>query len=1200
MLKKNLTKDRAIVSVSMQFALTENYTRVLYIDSGFKTLSGYNVEDFLNAELHFVDLIHPDDKDLADELFSLELKTLSKAINFRFKHANGGIICLQGNYSKQLEPSSTELQLKLQLSDAKDLKKLVSNQVLLTSFSAMMENTDDYIYFKDRNHVFTGASKTLVTLTKSKHWKELIGKTDYDVFPEAYADNYYRLEKQVFSGNIEVAHEVQKILDNSGNQGWVDNRKYPIKDKSGNIIGLFGIARDITDSTLLEQALKQSEQRFRDLFEFSPDPCWIIENNYFIQCNEAAVTMLGYPDKSSLLKHPAKLSPEYQPDGQLSYLKANSMMSIAVEQGVHRFEWIHKRHDGCCFPVEVTLARIKLNNRALLYAVWRDITERKQAEEALRLSEERYELTEKAVNDGIWDWNLLTQQNYVSSGWTKILGYSKAELDQLGSVFLRLIHTADRLKLMMAIRRHIKQNKPLQTEFRMRHKQGGFRWILVRGEAIRDADRRPVRMVGSISDITDRKQTEQKLLKNERLLQTIFEQAAVGVALINIETGQFERINQCYCDILGFSREEILVGKKFQQLIYTDDFAADLNIMQRLIAGEISEFSMEKKYIHKNGRTVWVNLTVSSTWRKGEPATHHIAVVKDITQRKIEEQKLRLNAMVFENALESILVTDSKGIIIDVNQAFCQQTGYAQAEVLGKSPSLLKSGKQQPEFYVDMWKQLTENGQWRGELWNRKKNGDLYAENLTISAIYDAQSVVTHYIGLSSDISELKQHQEQLEQMAHYDSLTGLPNRALLSDRLYHALAHHQRTGKTLAICYLDLDGFKSVNDSLGHNAGDMLLQKVTQRLLDTVRADDTVARIGGDEFVLLLGDFNNADEYQLILHRLIKNIALPYQIMDENIQVTASIGVTFYPRDRSDADLLLRHADQAMYEAKKSGKGRYHFFDSAIELRRHANASLIEKITQAFHHDQFVIYYQPQVDCRNGKVIGMEALLRWQHPLLGLRVPAEFLPIIEHNPLIIKVGEWLIHQALKQLQQWSTQGIELTISVNIAAQHLLEGEFVQFLQSVLQTYPPQLWGKLKIEITETTALDDISKVSKLIEQCLSFQVEFVLDDFGTGFSTLVQLKHMAVKEVKIDKSFIDDILHDQGDQAIVKGIISLVEAFQQQVVAEGVETIEQLLLLQKLGCDIIQGYCLAKPMPVDQATIWLQNFQIDPRWQLN
>jgi len=1051
---------------TISFLLQENNVRVISVGIAVSALIGYKTNDFIDSRLCFSSLIHADDKDLADELFSLRPQQNLKTINLRLRHAAGKIICLKGCYQKQQDPSLKGMQLQLQLNDAKKLRQELNDQVLVSSFNSMMDDSQDYIYFKDRNHVFIGASETLVKLTNpSINRQDLIGLTDYDVFPETYADNYYRLEKQVFSGHAEVCQEQQQTLDNEGNIGWVDNRKYPIKDQSGNIIGLFGIARDITAIVETQLALTQSEKRFRDIFDRSPDPCWIIENNRFIQCNNAAVAVLEYPDKTSLLSHPSELSPEFQADGQCSFDKANQMMAIALEKKVHRFEWIHKRYDGCCFPVEVTLARIKINGNYVLYCVWQDITERKQAEQQLR--------------------------------------------------------------------------------------------------------------------------------ESERLLRTIFEQAGVGVAIITTATGEFERVNQRYCEIVGYNSAEMTGGMNFQQITHPDDLEDDLNNMARLIAREITEFSMEKRYFHKEGHIVWVNLTVSAAWQSGDPALHHIAVVEDISQRIEEEQKLRLSAKVFSSAMEGILVTDAEGTIVDVNQAFSTLTGYSREEVLGQNPRILKSEQQNSAFYADMWQQLQDTGLWRGEVWNKKKNGQEYAELLTISGIRNAHDELTHYVGLFSDITDAKQQQLKLEHIAHFDLLTGLPNRVLLQDRLQQALNHHHRTGKTLAICFLDLDGFKSVNDNLGHKAGDQLLQEITQRMTNTVRSDDTVARVGGDEFVLLLGDFDTSYEYEVLLHRLLESIAMPFQILGGTVQVSASIGVTFYPGDQSDADLLLRHADQAMYEAKTSGKGRYHIFDPAIELRMHANATLVEKIDQALTEGQLLVYYQPQVDCRENKVVGMEALLRWNHPLLGIRTAGEFLPIVEHDPLIIKIGEWVTQQVLSQLQSWSEQNIELNISINIAAKQLLEGDFVSRLGKQLQRYPKHIWSKLKIEVTETAALDDLSVISHLIEECKAqFQIEFSLDDFGTGYSSLMQLKRMAANELKIDKNFVDDILQDPNDLAIVKGIVSLADAFQQHVVAEGVESTEQLKMLLELGCDIIQGYCMARPMPAEQAMQWVLNYQ--------
>ncbi len=1052
-------------SVNFVFSIRKNSIVVLDVSTSVYALTGYRAEDFISSKQCFEKLIHLGDQDLLDELFSYCMQPEAAEINFRLRNSNTKIICIQGRYLKQ-QKALDQIQLELQLQNAKSLRQPLNDQVLFASFTSLMKDSEDYIYFKDRNHVYMGASQTLVKLTNPcQYWTDLIGKTDYDVFNEQYADEYYRLEKQLFSGRVKVAHEVQKTCDNEGNKGWVDNRKYPIKDSNGKVIGLIGIARDVTANIELKQALTQSEKRFRDLFERSPDPCWIIEDNRFTQCNNAAVSVLQYPDKNSLLSHPSELSPEYQEDGQLSFKKANQMMAIALEKSVHRFEWIHKRYDGSCFPVEVTLARIKVDGKYSLYCVWRDITERRK--------------------------------------------------------------------------------------------------------------------------------TEQQLRENESLLRTVFEQAAVGVAMIETATGKFIQVNQRYCDIVGYRHAEMTGGMTFQQLTYPDDLPEDLSNMEKLVAGEISEFSMEKRYIHKNDQIVWVKLNVSATWGLGEPALRHIAVVEDISEKKQAEQKLKLSAKVFSSAMEGILVTDSEGIIVDVNQAFSDLTGFSEQEALGQTPRILKSDRQNAEFYQDMWKSLKTKGQWRGELWNKKRNGEEYAELLTISAITDNNDRVSHYVGLFSDVTKEKQRQLKLEKIAHFDVLTGAANRILLSDRLRQAMAHHQRTGKVLAVCYLDLDGFKEVNDKLGHEAGDVLLQTIAQRMIDTVRSDDTVARIGGDEFVLLLGEFETSYQYELLLHRILKTIEMPCHLVGEIVQISASIGVTFFPGDYSEESLLLRHADQAMYIAKTSGKGRYHLFNPAVESHRHENACLIEKINQALKKGELLIYYQPQVDCRRGKVVGMEALLRWDHPLLGIRTAAEFLPVIESDPLIIEIGEWVIKQVLGQLQSWLKEGQDFSVSINIAAKQLMDADFFNRLGDILQDYPAHLYSKIQIEVTETVVLDDLTEVSQLIDQCRqAYQIEFSLDDFGTGYSSLMQLKQMAAHELKIEKSFIDDILENPNDLTIVKGIVSLADAFHQHVVAEGVESTGQLMALLELGCDIIQGYCMARPMPADEAIKWVCDFQ--------
>ncbi len=454
-------------------------------------------------------------------------------------------------------------------------------------------------------------------------------------------------------------------------------------------------------------------------------------------------------------------------------------------------------------------------------------------------------------------------------------------------------------------------------------------------------------------------------------------------------------------------------------------------------------------------------------------------------------------------------------------------------------------------------------------------------------------------ISSTVDVTQLIEREISLERQAHYDALTRLPNRVLLADRMKQAIAHSKRTGETLAVCLMDLDGFKPVNDTLGHKAGDQLLQEIARRLEETIRADDTAARIGGDEFTLLLGGLKSPQQAEQVLQRVLDAIAMPCAIAGQAVRVTASIGVTLFPGDVADGDQLMRHADQAMYKAKEAGKSRYHMFNPAIESRIRANQGLLRRIEDALDKGQFALHYQPKVDCRTGTVVGMEALVRWQHPVLGLRSPGEFLPLIEHDDIIVRLGEWVINEALRQMAEWRGAGIDLAVSVNVSARQFLRGGFDARLAEMLSAHLPGLERRLELELVETAALEDIAAVRTVMAHYQKLGMRFSLDDFGTGYSSLVHLKRLAVDVLKVDQTFVRDMLDDPGDLAIVQGVIGLASAFGQKVVAEGVESIEQILLLLELGCDIMQGYGIARPMPAERVPGWLAGFQADPRWRL-
>ena len=552
-------------------------------------------------------------------------------------------------------------------------------------------------------------------------------------------------------------------------------------------------------------------------------------------------------------------------------------------------------------------------------------------------------------------------------------------------------------------------------------------------------------------------------------------------------------------------------------------------------------------------------------------------------------EKIRLIAKVFETAHEGIVITDTQGTILDVNEAFLLITGYSREDVLGKNPRILRSGRQEKGFYGEMWSALVKQGAWSGEVWNRRKSGEIYPEFLSISSIVNEKGVVTHYVGIFSDITTLKRHEKQLERIAHFDALTGIPNRVLLADRMKQAIAQTRRTKSIMAVCYLDLDGFKPINDMYGHDFGDNVLVDIAMRIGMVIRGGDTVARLGGDEFVVLLLGLEKVEECSTSLQRLLSAISEPVSVHDEVFHVTASIGVSFCDSEDDDPDILLRQADQAMYAAKQEGKNRYHVYDQTHDKQAREYHEITTRIRTGLDHGEFELFYQPKIDLRNHVIIGAEALIRWNHPERGFLMPGDFLPIIQNSDLETYLGKWVIDEALAQLDQWHLQGLDLKISINIAAHHLQSKEFIFDLKSRLECYPQLPHGCLQIEILETAALNDLRKVTDVIEACKELGIGFALDDFGTGYSSLTYLRSLPADTIKIDQSFVREMLKDPADEAIVSGIIALATAFGREIVAEGVENEDLANVLRKMGCQVAQGYGIAMPMSAPSLQTWLK-----------
>ncbi len=814
-------------------------------------------------------------------------------------------------------------------------------------------------------------------------------------------------------------------------------------------------------------------------------------------------------------------------------------------------------------------------------------------------SEERWRFALEGTGVGVWDWDVLTDTLDLTPRCREIIGFDDGEISNDRQDWLARVHPDDMPGCLRAMHACLKGHHPVYiSEHRVRRKDGSYLWLQDCARVIeRSPCGRVLRLIGTHTDISVRKATELAALESHQLLLTVIDKVPARIFWKDRNCA-YLGCNAMFAQDVGLATPQQVLGLTDAQLPWlaqaTVDRAHDLAVM----ADGQARLNEESLRTTAQGPSRWLRTSKVPLRDHDDAVMGVLSVYEDITEHKQALAQVALAASVFSHSCEGIMITDTRGNITDVNEAFTRITGYTRAEVMGKNPRLLSSGRQGMTFYAALWRSLADKGQWYGEVWNRRKNGEVYAEMLNISAVRDAQGQTQHYVALFSDISLTKAHQKQLDHVAHFDVLTSLPNRVLLADRLHQGMTLALRRGQMLAVAVLDLDGFKGVNDAHGHEAGDQLLVALASRLKQVLREGDTLSRMGGDEFVAVLGDLPDVGACEPLLSRLLLAAAQPIPWGDGHLQVSASLGVTFFPQGEDvDADQLLRQADQAMYQAKLAGKNRYHVFDAEQDRSLRGHHERVQRIRQALSAQEFVLYYQPKVNMRSGVLIGVEALIRWQHPQRGLLLPGEFLPLIEAHPLAVALGEWVIDTALTQMTQWANQGLVLPVSVNISARQLQQLDFVERLAVILARHPPLRPGLLEFEVLETSALEDLAHVSRLIETCRSMGVTFALDDFGTGYSSLTYLKRLPVTLLKIDQSFVRDLLDNPGDLAILNGVIGLAGAFGRAVIAEGVETVAHGARLLELGCELAQGYGIARPMPAQALPAWAAAWQPDPSW---
>jgi diguanylate cyclase (GGDEF)-like protein/PAS domain S-box-containing protein len=725
-------------------------------------------------------------------------------------------------------------------------------------------------------------------------------------------------------------------------------------------------------------------------------------------------------------------------------------------------------------------------------------------------------------------------------------------------------------------------------------------------------------------DIRARKQTEQALRENERRYRSIFQNAAVSLweedysalkqridalppeDLADIEAYLDEHpeflveacklirvkdVNDVTLAMFGAESKEQLLAA-LPAVMSPESMPALREKIIALAEGK-HHFLTDTSYRTLDGRRLRVLMQLTFPLRDAEYTNIPVSLI-DITQQKETEKKLRLSATVFENTVEGVSITDSEFRIVAINKAFSEITGYRSDEVEGKVSHVIQALAEDPEANDAMWTSIREHGQWQGEIWDSRKNGEVYPAWLTISEVKDESGQPTHYVAVFDDITVLKRSQEQLDHLAHHDPLTNLPNRLLFNDRLQHAIHHAHRQHSQLALLFLDLDRFKNINDSQGHPVGDRLLQEVAQRLSACVREDDTVARLGGDEFTIILDSIYDTESIGRVARKILATLSKPFRLNEDEIYLTTSIGISLYPRDGRDATTLIKNADVAMYRAKEMGRNTFQFYTPELANNAYERFSLESSLRRALEQDEFLLHFQPQVDVQTGTLTGAEALVRWEHPKLGLIPPDKFITLAEETGLIVPLGEWILNAACRQHALWREAGYApIPLAVNLSIGQVNTG-LPGIVARILEQH--QMASRyLDIEITESLIMSNAEENVGILHELSERGVSISLDDFGTGYSSLSYLKRFPIDIVKIDKSFVRDLVSDPDDAAIIRAIIAMARSLKLKVTAEGVETADQLAMLRKLRCNVYQGFLFSPPLPARDFERYLARRQTEP-----
>ncbi|MDM8560286.1 PAS domain S-box protein [Candidatus Parabeggiatoa sp. HSG14] len=943
------------------------------------------------------------------------------------------------------------------------------------------------------------------------------------------------------------------------------------RDANSKPIRFIGTAQDITDYKHVEKALRESTQSLSAILNAATDSIAMIElDTTCVTINPAGAKRLGLTVEEVINQRLCELVP---PD-------VSAKRKVIVEQMVRtlqpcRFE--DEERKGLWFEHSMYPVCNESGSVTRLAIVSRDITERKQAEEALK--KER-DFTNAIINTAGNLIVVLDRMGHIirfNKTSEELTGYTFEEVK--GQYLWNFFLSPEKVKSCQDYFYHLNaksDHSTLQYETCWITKDKTHRFIDWSHTVLLNDNGQVKYFIGCGVDITERKQAEEALGRTLAELEIILDNSSVGIAFIN-EERQFVRVNSKLKEICGYTEEEL--KHHTTQILYSShkDYK-DIEEENYPLIKKGKSYEMEHLMRRKDGTQFWSCIKVKAI-DSNDISKGFIWNLDDITERKLTEERLRLAATVFETITEGILVSDADSHIIMVNPAFTAITGYTNNEVIGKKPSILSSGHHNAKFYEKMWKDLVENGKWQGEIWNRRKNSDVYVEWLSIAAIRDSNNKIVQYVAIFNDITKRKQIEELIWHQANYDALTNLPNRILFADRLEQSVQTAKRHRNQLGVMFIDLDHFKWVNDTLGHKAGDQLLKEAAQRLTDCVRDSDMVARLGGDEFTAILNNLENFSDIKIIAGRILQSLSNPFMLNKREACIAASIGIAFYPEDGQDAETLLKNADIAMYQAKKSGRNAYRFFMPEMNIHIDKHLQQEKALRYALENNEFTVYYQPVIDISSKKIVGTEALLRWQKPNGEKILPSQFIASAEETGLIIPIGQWCLETAANQLKKWHETGLTfLRMAINVSACQLQSSLILETLKEVLRnTELPA--DALILELTEDILLKNLPEIVTTLHKVSTLGVKIAINDFGSGYASMHYLKQFPIDILKINPSFINQVTTDNYNAILAEAIIALAHKLDIKVVGVGVETEEQLTFLHTHHCDLVQGRHFSDPL---------------------